>query len=341
DSESAQHTLEAHMRQRTFIPFARLKPGFKEPDISNEWTTIGVLLEKPVVRTSVNNKKYLFFKLGDLCDTTANVFIFGSFFDQFSHEAVGSVFALTCPKILPALEKSSLIGLEIEASCKILKLGVCLDCGVCKASSCKKAIDIRKGRLCTLHTELMIRKYQNAHSAFSSATSSLILGSPTKRTSLSTVGACHETYVWNDGIMISTVGENKMRFRTGKAGAQLVTPLSKQEKRLLQENTKGAKYVRTLRGIEQGDCVCNDPVLINFLQDKKDVSRVFNDDALAKLGFDPTTGKDTFTGSFKKMKLDPEKLRTNLDFGKIKECLVLGMDIPKEVFGAEEIEIEI
>ncbi|KAJ3352974.1 hypothetical protein HDU83_007490 [Entophlyctis luteolus] len=141
--------------------------------------------------------------------------------------------------------------------------------------------------------------------------------------------------------MISTVGENKMRFRTGKAGAQLVTPLSKQEKRLLQENTKGAKYVRTLRGIEQGDCVCNDPVLINFLQDKKDVSRVFNDDALAKLGFDPTTGKDTFTGSFKKMKLDPEKLRTNLDFGKIKECLVLGMDIPKEVFGAEEIEIEI
>ncbi|KAJ3123470.1 minichromosome maintenance- protein [Physocladia obscura] len=355
------------MRNRQYLAISSLKPGITDADIPGDWVktalckvTIGVIVDKLPVRTSANQKKYIVYKIGDLNGCIINAFFFGHSFDTWATETVGSVFAILNPRILPITERSSLVGIDVNDPGKFMKLGNCMDYALCKytaplkaknatisstnAKQCSIAVDGRKRKYCLFHMELMFKKSKNSRAEFASGTGSTQFGTPAEKKALAS-GSENGSYLWNNGITISTMGQKPNIFKTGPAGERLATPLTKEEEIMIQQDTKGAKYVRALRNIPHGNKKKAGGGGI-----KADISRLFSDDALHKLGFDPRTGKDVIiaapTPPSAAAALSPLPDKKAVVLGvinheKMKACLANGMAIGKDVFGIEDFEIDL
>lgn len=65
--------------------------------LSGCWATVGVLTEKGEQRMSSAGKPYCIWKVGSLDEDTVSVFLFGTAYQKYSKDEVGSVFAfLSC-----------------------------------------------------------------------------------------------------------------------------------------------------------------------------------------------------------------------------------------------------
>lgn len=65
----------------------------KGDSLSGSWSTVGVLIEKGIPRTSSNGKAYSIWKIGSLNEDGVSLFLFGDAYQRNMNEKAGTVFA--------------------------------------------------------------------------------------------------------------------------------------------------------------------------------------------------------------------------------------------------------
>ncbi|KAI8618738.1 hypothetical protein BC830DRAFT_1107641 [Chytriomyces sp. MP71] len=338
------------MQGRTYIPLSAITPQLSDADIGGDWVTIGVLVDKSEPRTAANQKKYMVLKLSDLRGSMVNMLMFGHVFETYCREIVGGVFAVLNPRILPSTEKSSAVGIDVDDQGKFLKLGESMDQVKCKFMSkskepkgCYTIIDGRKTKYCTYHMEMLFKKAKLNRAEFASGTSTARIGSPTKTKRRNPVDVGHGSYLHNDGMIISTLKTSNTFFSRVDADGRVTIP-QELSAEALNDTSRGAKYVRIARGLQQLKPVADAAPVFN----SEALKPVFNSEALKRLGFDPISGKDVIVagnsaavaGKAKSAPVTPSKVALNDRM--IRACVARGVEIPKQAFGGvDEIEIDI
>ncbi|KAJ3084825.1 hypothetical protein HDU99_001901 [Rhizoclosmatium hyalinum] len=252
----SNQSFETLLTSRLYIPLPNLTSSLTDADIQGDWVTVAVVLSKSAPRMSQNQQHYVVMRLGDLkSNTTVNAFLFGRVFEKWGVSTekggigAGEVIGVLNPKILPVTEKSSVMGIDIDDAGKLLHLGTSMDSVQCKFTS----------------------KGNDPKPCFTliDGTGSTRIGSPTKP-KLAPAQRDQGTYLWTDGIQVSTNGSD------GR-GVNLLAPTEGGVKGV-QPLTKEFHFIEVTTA------------------EKQNVSNVFSKDALQRLGFDPTTGKDVVAG---------------------------------------------
>ncbi|KAJ1540751.1 minichromosome maintenance- protein [Cladochytrium tenue] len=168
--------MQGYMRGREFVPFEKVTRLSVADDDLGDWVFVGVIVGKSISRAaaaatpagatsaapassvfgSATSRKYCVMRLGDLRGNVINAFLFDRTFDRHAGEAVGGVFAVLNPRILPCTERFGIVGLEIDHPDKFLRLGTSVDFAHCKAvadgqEKCSTVIDRRFGEYCSKH----------------------------------------------------------------------------------------------------------------------------------------------------------------------------------------------
>ncbi|KAJ3027068.1 UNVERIFIED_CONTAM: hypothetical protein HDU68_004551 [Siphonaria sp. JEL0065] len=342
------------LQSRLYIPLTSLTPSLTDADLQGDWVTVAVVIHKSETRTSSNMKPFVILRLGDLKSSTViNAFLFGRVFEKYGGVGgigIGEVVGVLNPKILPMTEKSSLMGIDIDDPGKLLHLGTSLDSARCKFVSkgnnpkeCTTIIDGRKGRHCSYHMEILFKKRKHARAEFSGGSGTTQIGSPTKPKKEYAQNESGSSYLLTDGFQVSTsldVRPNLLVPTDG--GVKGVLPLTK-EQLSIPINGENTELFLIALSLE---------ITTENRRSKEaelaDVSKVFNKDALQRLGFDPTTGKDVIiahsggiSSGSNSVNASPAK-KAALDERKIKACMAKGIELPKEVFGGmDEFEIDL
>ncbi|KAJ3062002.1 hypothetical protein HDU98_002080 [Podochytrium sp. JEL0797] len=326
------------LAHRQYIPLTSLSPDLTDADVSGDWVTVAVVVNKSDPKLDSQKKNFVLLHLGDLRPTTTavNAFLFGKVYEKLEKRVnggvrVGDVVAVLNPTILSRMDKQSAMGISIDDSGKLLTLGESLDMAACKYAS-KDAIP----KTCFTAID---------------GTGSMHIGSPTKQkkgyshettdaggrsNSVSHDNGSAGTYLCNGGIQVSTSGDNRTNLlRPVVGGIKGVQPLTTElEAQIRCGGTRGDKNLRASR---------------NLAAKKRDLSKVFSFDALQRLGYDPLTGNDVILAPAggNSGPSSPAKKATKrvppiqLDQQKIRACLAKGLEIPKECFGGVEEILEI
>ncbi|KAJ3098940.1 minichromosome maintenance- protein [Phlyctochytrium planicorne] len=293
----SRRSLDRSMRTRTFKPLSDLQKISSYEDYNLDWVTIGVIASVSSVRKSAKNgSEFCIMKLSDLQQGVINVILFDESFERHGKEKPGSVVAILNAKLLHPTEKNASLGLGVDVADKLIKIGDSADHTHCRwrrgeNDACWTIIDKRTGEYCDFHSLKVLKSTKHHRQEFASGTAPLVLSNPGNDSKSNIdVSKAHGTYFLPGGHMITTKG-NKSTLSEPLKNNSIGAFISPQIADLLSEDSKGARCVRLARGLTEK----KSPV-------KK---TVFREEAIRKLGFDPTTGKEVVAVADRSPKSSP------------------------------------
>ncbi|XP_064475902.1 protein MCM10 homolog [Ornithodoros turicata] len=138
--------MEARMSGRKMVKLSLLS-SFVKNKITEDWVTIGVLVNKTAPKTSKNGNTYSIWKMTDLvdCENLVSFFMFGEVHQKHWKTAIGSVVGVLNPSVMPnrdSFSSRSDITLSIDHPGKVMLMGTSKDFGTCRGKS-------RSGQPCT------------------------------------------------------------------------------------------------------------------------------------------------------------------------------------------------
>ncbi|KAL7156431.1 hypothetical protein ABFS83_02G008400 [Erythranthe nasuta] len=154
--------LSNHLSDIRFVQLPAIKNVLMGDTLSGCWVTIGVLMEKGVMRTSAIGQPFTIWKMGCLDENTISLFLFADAFQRNRDEEIGAVFALfNCSVRKDKLGKGST--LSVFNAKHILKLGTSADMGICQGKgndgACTTVINKRRRKYCSYHSKNSSNKY--------------------------------------------------------------------------------------------------------------------------------------------------------------------------------------
>ncbi|KAJ3333244.1 minichromosome maintenance- protein, partial [Blyttiomyces sp. JEL0837] len=309
DRVVSKDKMKGYMQGRQFAPLKNIAKYKGDYNVAGDWVTIGVLMEKIIVR---KEEKNCTFNLSDLQGNTINVFLFDEAFTRHSKEVVGGVFAILNPDILPSAEVNSTVALGVDNPDQMLRMGQSIDFNICKG--------VTDGKRCNA----ILDNFPLV---------SLKDGNKSKKVEPRQAPTTGGSYILKPGHTISANGSRTKLMNIGEATKP--TPLTPDElAKLLNDNDRGAKCVRMLRGI-------------SIAPKGTSKAGVFGHDALRKLGFDPISGKEVIVP--KNDNGSPRKVGTSVNGSLpgspmgVNKLLGLGAGVPANSSSWDEdddIEIE-
>ncbi|KAJ3055601.1 minichromosome maintenance- protein [Rhizophlyctis rosea] len=285
------------MSSRRPIPLPSISTHMHGDDIPGDWVAIGVIASKSPPRTASTGKKYILFKLTDLAGCIVNVFAFGRAFEGVWKETVGSVVAILNPRIVLPNEALNSIALDVNDANKWMKIGDSLDFGLCKGvrrdgQPCPHVVNTRNGDRCDEHA-LAIHKSAKLHrQEFATGNAMVTIGDPQQKASQkgkrkvlqSTSLSSSATYTFPSGQAFCA---EAMDVRDMKPCRSNKTPTKADKEKiaaLTRMNNAASRQLRAVFGMEE-------------LEEEKASkatprTNIFGANAIAKMGYDPMTGRD-------------------------------------------------
>ncbi|GBM87290.1 Protein MCM10 [Araneus ventricosus] len=168
-------TLQQRMDGRRMIKMSFIHNFIKNGDIEGDWVTMGVIIQKVPPKTSANGKTYSIWKMSDLHDVEkpVSVFLFKTAHSELWKTAVGTVFGILNPSIMPKRDNRSELCLAVDQPGKCMMMGKSKDLGFCKSkrndgTPCNVAVNIFQCEYCTFHIKKEYRKFSSKRSELQS-----------------------------------------------------------------------------------------------------------------------------------------------------------------------------
>ena len=150
------------------------------------WATIGVLTEKSFPKSSHNGGtdgragtgSYQIWTLSDF-NAQISLFIFAEAYAGLVNEPIGSIFLISSPSLLPAVERRS-FSLSASKDGQVVRIGLSPDFGICKGTRkdgkpCTMVVNATKCQYCKFHVQDVYRKAMQAQGVFTMSTSGAII----------------------------------------------------------------------------------------------------------------------------------------------------------------------
>eukprot|EP00743_Colponemidia_sp_Colp-15_P008692 GILK01009462.1.p1 GENE.GILK01009462.1~~GILK01009462.1.p1 ORF type:complete len:681 (-),score=169.31 GILK01009462.1:61-2058(-) len=135
-------------------------------EIATDFVLLGVVGSRSDPRIAANGGKYQLWKLTDLCNGSAGLFLFRDAYEQWWKQDKGCLVAVLNPKPLPAKEDGEGWSFSVESGSQIMKIGQAKDLAYCSAEQknglpCSNAVDVRRTRFCKFHINFESRKLRS------------------------------------------------------------------------------------------------------------------------------------------------------------------------------------
>jgi len=150
------------------------------------WATIGVLTEKSFPKSShsggtdgrAGTGSYQIWTLSDF-NAQISLFIFAEAYAGLVNEPIGSIFLISSPSLLPAVERRS-FSLSASKDGQVVRIGHSPDFGICKGTRkdgkpCTMVVNATKCQYCKFHVQDVYRKAMQAQGVFTMSTSGAII----------------------------------------------------------------------------------------------------------------------------------------------------------------------
>jgi hypothetical protein len=149
------------------------------------WATIGVLTEKSFPKSSHGGSdgrpgggNYQIWTLSDY-SAQISLFLFAEAYAGLVNEPIGSIFLISSPSLIPAVERRS-FSLSASKDGQVVRLGTSPDFGVCKGTRkdgkpCTMVVNATKCQYCKYHIQDVYRKSMQAQGVFTMSMSGAII----------------------------------------------------------------------------------------------------------------------------------------------------------------------
>jgi hypothetical protein len=150
------------------------------------WATVGVLTEKSFPKSShgggsegrPGSGNYQIWTLSDF-RAQISLFVFAEAYAGLANEPLGSIFLISSPSLVPAVERRS-FSLSASKDGQVVRIGTSPDFGTCRGTRkdgkpCTMVINATKCQYCKFHVQDVYRKAMQAQGVFTMSTSGAII----------------------------------------------------------------------------------------------------------------------------------------------------------------------
>ena len=99
--------------------------------LDKDWVTIGIVLNKSVVKKSKTGNNFITFSLGDFKGKETKFFLFGTAFDQWWTLSKGSVIGVLNAECMPPLSEGQDFSYKVTSAGKVIEIGTAFYFGTC------------------------------------------------------------------------------------------------------------------------------------------------------------------------------------------------------------------